>query len=189
MNLIQNHFSAINEAEKVEIRRSMLQNFGTEQVYQVALQAAVAIGKIARLDVPKEWPELLPALVQAVQTEDSLVQHRALLVLHHVIKSLASKRLAADRRVFHDLIEELLPFLLPIWQHHHGNIIQIFRSGQLADEAQITSIIEKSVLVLKVIRKAIIHGLRKPCENANAMMLIKTLIEQIQVVLPCRKFF
>ena len=51
----------------------------------------MAIGKIARFDVPKDWPELLPALVQAVQVQDSLIQHRALLVLHHTIKALASK--------------------------------------------------------------------------------------------------
>ena len=84
--------SAIGDGEKAEIRRNILQSFGSEPVYQIALQAAVSIGKIARYDVPKDWPELLPALVQAVQAEDALIQHRALLVLHHVIKALASKR-------------------------------------------------------------------------------------------------
>ena len=85
------NFSAISEAEKVDIRSKLLQNFGCEPVPMIALQAAVAIGKIARFDVPKDWPELLPALVQAVQAQDSLIQHRALLVLHHTIKALASK--------------------------------------------------------------------------------------------------
>lgn len=131
---------------------------------------------------------MLPALVQAVQAADSLVQHRALLVLHHVIKSLASKRLGADRRIFHDMTEELLPFLLPIWHTYHGQIVQLFTNGQTADEGSITPIIEKSVLALKVIRKAIVHGLRKPCENENAMLLVKSLIEQIRVVLPFRKY-
>lgn len=181
-------FSAIQAQEKADIRQGILASFGTEPIFQIALQAAVAIAKIARFDFPKEWPELLPALVQAVQAHDSLVQHRALLVLHHVIKSLASKRLGADRRVFHDMTEELLPFLLPIWHTYHGQIVQIFANGQTQDEAQITPIIEKSVLVLKVIRKAIVHGLRKPCENENAMVLVKSLIDQIRVVLPFRKF-
>ena len=84
--------NAIGDGEKIEIRRLMLQSFGSEPVYQIALQAAVSIGKIARYDVPKDWPELLPALVQAVQVVDPLIQQRALLVLHHVIKALASKR-------------------------------------------------------------------------------------------------
>jgi len=180
--------NAIGDGEKIEIRRLMLQSFGSEPVYQIALQAAVSIGKIARYDVPKDWPELLPALVQAVQVVDPLIQQRALLVLHHVIKALASKRLAADRRVFHDMIEELLPYVLPIWQLYHGQVVQIFSNGSqtFADESQVTPIIEKSVLVLKVIRKAVVHGLRKPCENEHAMLLLKTLIEQIRIVLPYR---
>ena len=183
-------FSSINDAEKGEIRSKLLQNFGSEPVYQIALQAAVSIGKIARFDVPKEWPELLPALVQAVQVQDSLIQHRALLVLHHTIKSLASKRLAADRRIFHDMIEELLPFLMPIWQMYNSQIVQIFTCGQSnMEESQVTNHIEKAVLVLKVIRKAIINGLKKPCENENAVVFIQSLIQQIKVVLPFSKSF
>ena len=91
-------------------------------------------------------------------------------------------RLAADRRVFHDMIEELLPFLFPIWQQHHGLLVQ--NPDQITDE-----LIEKAVLVLKVIRKSVVHGLRKPSENDNAMVFIRTMTEQIPVVLPLRKFF
>lgn len=65
------------------------------------------IAKIARLDCPRQWPELLPTLLQAVRCEETLTQQRALLVLHHVIKALASKRLASDRIAF----EEVLNFL------------------------------------------------------------------------------
>ena len=103
--------------------------------------------------------------------------------------SSSPERLAADRRVFHDMIEELLPYVLPIWQLYHGQVVQIFSNGSqtFADESQVTPIIEKSVLVLKVIRKAVVHGLRKPCENEHAMLLLKTLIEQIRIVLPYRK--
>ena len=114
-------FSSIQDAEKVEIRSKLLQNFGSEPVYQIALQAAVAIGKIARFDVPREWPDLLPALVQAVQVQDPLIQHRALLVLHHTIKSLASKRLAADRRIFHDLIGKFT-----VWKFKNFSATHIF---------------------------------------------------------------
>ena len=79
------------------------------------------------------------------------------------------------------MIEELLPFLFPIWQHHHGLLVQ--NTDQITDE-----LIEKAVLVLKVIRKSVVHGLRKPSENDNAMVFIRTMTEQIPVVLPLRKF-
>ncbi len=72
-----------------------------------------------------DWPELLPALLTAIQSEDSVSQHRALLLLHHTVKSLSTKRLVVDRKVFHDLIEELLPYLFQIWTVHHGHVVQV----------------------------------------------------------------
>ena len=63
----------------------------SEPVNQIAVQLAVTVAKAARYDVPKEWPELLPALSNAVQSTNDTVQHRGLLFLHHTIKVLASK--------------------------------------------------------------------------------------------------
>ena len=79
---------------------------------------------------------------------------------------------------------------MPIWQMYNTQIVQIFTcdAGQFnVDEAQVTNYIEKAVLALKVIRKAIINGLKKPCENANALAFIQSLIQQIRIVLPFRK--
>lgn len=70
---------------------------------QLALQLAVLVSKVARFDCPAEWPELVPTLLQVVRSPEDLPQQRALLVLHHVTKSLASKRLAGDRRVFQEV--------------------------------------------------------------------------------------
>lgn len=70
---------------------------------QICTQMAVLVAKIARLDCPRFWPNLLPTLLQTVRCENPLLQERCLLVLHHVIKTLASKRLAADRKLFEDV--------------------------------------------------------------------------------------
>lgn len=85
--------SAINEQEKEVIRRGLLTNLA-EPVNQIAVQLAVLVAKIARFDYPKEWPELFPTLIQGVESSDSVVQHRSLLTMHHVIKAVSSKRLA-----------------------------------------------------------------------------------------------
>lgn len=74
---------------------------------QLALQLAVLVSKVARFDCPTEWPELVPTLLQVVRNPDDLPQQRSLLVLHHVTKSLASKRLAGDRRVFQEVSSKL----------------------------------------------------------------------------------
>ena len=65
-------------------------------------------GKVARLDCPYHWEALVPTLLQAVRCNDILVQQRALLVLHHVTKTLASKRLAPDRKLFESVSQLLV---------------------------------------------------------------------------------
>lgn len=70
---------------------------------QIATQIAVLIAKVARLDCPRQWPELIPILLESVKGQDGLLQHRALLTFYHVTKTLASKRLAQDRRLFQDV--------------------------------------------------------------------------------------
>lgn len=77
-----------------------------------------------RYDYPKEWPELLPSLLHLVRTEDDLVQQRALLYLHHVTKSLASKRLAGDRRAFQDLSSEMYSYVYALYSHLSQTLLQ-----------------------------------------------------------------
>lgn len=86
-------FSAISEDEKLSIRHGLLCSF-SEPISQIAVQRAVLVSKVSRLDWPREWPNLFPTLLQAVESPDGLIQHRALLTLHHVVKAIASKRLA-----------------------------------------------------------------------------------------------
>lgn len=47
----------------------------------------------------------MPRLNEVIGSEDSLHQHRGLLILQQVVKALASKRLRNDRRVFKVFIE------------------------------------------------------------------------------------
>lgn len=77
---------------------------------QIATQIAVLIAKVARLDCPRQWPELIPILLESVKGQDGLQQHRALLTFYHVTKTLASKRLAQDRRLFQDVSPRHSPF-------------------------------------------------------------------------------
>lgn len=68
---------------------------------------AVVISKIARFDCPQNWPELIPQLANtidgSVAAADTVAHERALFILYYVVKMLASKRLANDKRVFHEV--------------------------------------------------------------------------------------
>ena len=136
--------NAISNEEKVGLRAGLIKTV-EEPVNPIAVQLAVTVAKAARFDVPLDWPELLPALSQAVQSSDERIQHRGLLFLHHTIKALASKRLAVDRRSFHDLSVQLVGYVLRLWDNFHQVVMQKLADG--GKEANIP--LEKAVLTLK----------------------------------------
>lgn len=96
----------MSDEERESIRAQLLSNFN-EPVGPIATQLAVLISKVARLDCPRNWPELIPTLLEAVKNPDKLAQQRALLTLHHVTKTLAAKRLANDRKLFQEVLHGL----------------------------------------------------------------------------------
>jgi len=71
----------------------------------------------------------------------------------------------------------MVPYLLQIWQVHHNSLAS--KSGSL----------EKAHLALKVLRKTIVHGLKKPSEDQQAMMFLAGLTEQTRGVLRLREFY
>ena len=102
-------FSAISESEKSKIRAQLITNF-QEPVGPVATQLAVLISKVARNDCPRNWPELIPTLLAAIKRPEHLEQQRALLTYHHVVKTLAGKRLGPDRKLFQEVLFVLAKF-------------------------------------------------------------------------------
>ena len=69
-------------------------------VLQFAVQIAVCFGKVARQDFPKTWPSLFEDVTGHMQSGGALASRRVYLVLHHVLKELATKRLATDKKHF-----------------------------------------------------------------------------------------
>ena len=67
---------------------------------QFAVQIAVVIAKVARVDYPRHWPSLFADLLGKLESSDTLTTRRTYLVLHHVLKELSTKRLAPDQRAF-----------------------------------------------------------------------------------------
>lgn len=174
----------IKAEEKETIKRALISSFN-EPVPQVAVQVAVIISKIARLDCPQNWPELIPTLLEAVRVDNQLQQHRALLVLHHVIKALSTKRLRNDRQMFEDLTENVYSFILNLWD---GFISLYFQSihGQTASVGVSVSYIEKALLTLKMLRKLTIYGFSQPYKSEHCMMFIKTVFQRLEESLEAR---
>jgi hypothetical protein len=173
--------NAIPEAEKVTLRQGLISNFH-EPINQVATQISVLISKIARFDCPREWPELINTLLTAVKSDNALIQHRALLTLHHVIKTLSSKRLAGDRRLFQELTANIYSFILNLW---HSHIEAFFMATQSNQEVGPT--LEKALLSLRILRKLTVHGFKKPHESQDVILFVSVIFEKAKTMLEFRK--
>ena len=57
--------------------------------------------------MPHAWPELIPALAEAVRSSSPLAQQRGLLFLYRAMKALATKRLAGARALFRQTSVEM----------------------------------------------------------------------------------
>ena len=106
---------------------------------QVSTQLAVLVAKISRLDCPDNWPELLPLLTkvttcnsvamdtallpwthsltytQGVQSSSPLLQKCSLNALKHIMKTLAGRRLAPQRKAFYNITMSLFVYLAKLW--------------------------------------------------------------------------
>ncbi|MEE6458370.1 hypothetical protein FKM82_000265 [Ascaphus truei] len=174
---------AISEEEKSTLRAGLITNFN-EPVNQIATQIAVLIAKAARLDCPKQWPELIPTLIESVKIQDDLRQHRALLTFYHVTKTLSSKRLAADRKLFQNLASEIYSFACSLWNHHTDTFLQQVCAG--GESAAIISL-ERTLLSLKVLRKLTVHGFLEPLQNAEVMGFLHAVFDRLRQFLECSR--
>ncbi|XP_057379434.1 importin-11-like [Daphnia carinata] len=179
----KNTSNSIPEGEKTILRQKLISHIN-EPVLQVATQLAIIISKIARYDYPKEWPELLPSLLHLVRTEDDLVQQRALLYLHHVTKSLASKRLAGDRRAFQDLSSEMYSYVYALYSHLSQTLMQQMETSNVET---VGATMEKALLCLRVMRKLTVHGFKTPHQTNSVMEFVQSLYERIKNLLQYRQ--
>ncbi|XP_015591574.1 importin-11 isoform X2 [Cephus cinctus] len=176
--------NAIADEEKEFLRQHLIASFN-EPVNQLAVQLAVIIAKIARYDCPREWGNLIPTLLEGIRSQNPLAQHRALLTLHHVVKTLASKRLAADKKLFQELTTNVFTFILNLWNTYTDSFLILASNG--ADANQIQEALEKALLLLRILRKLIVNGFNKPSESQDAMIFLEVVFERARTCLECRK--
>ncbi|XP_064620355.1 importin-11-like [Lineus longissimus] len=177
--------NAIQEEEKTALRQKMIGNF-LEPVPQIATQLAVLIAKVARVDCPRNWPELIPTLLEAVKQENNLICLRALLTLHHVIKMLASKRLSSDRKLFEELTSNIFGFVLNLWNTHLTHFFQLVQTGSKDNMAAMMKCIEFATISLKVLRKLYVYGFREPREVEETITLLTLVLEKMSLFLEAK---
>uniref|UniRef100_A0A1B0GAA7 Importin N-terminal domain-containing protein n=1 Tax=Glossina morsitans morsitans TaxID=37546 RepID=A0A1B0GAA7_GLOMM len=177
--------------EKQQIRNLLLGHFANEHVPQVALQIAVLMARIARIDCPTEWPELLPDLLKRLEafvsnSSSEIFQTNQpqllLLTLHHVIKSLASRRMMSDQRVFEELTVNIFQFIFQLWDTHINLFFHQLKEAPLGAKTTL----ERSVLCARLLRKLTIYGFNKPQKSEICLRFVESLFERLKQCLNCR---
>lgn len=175
--------NALSNEEKEIIRNKLLTCFN-EPVNQIALQFAVITSKVARLDFTREWPELFPALLNNIQSSDELCQLRALLTLYHVIKTLSSKRLAGDRRIFQQLAASVFPTILHQWINRSKTFLNEVNN----EFSKLKELLESSYLTLKILRKLVVYGFKDCSKEPEAITFLSIIFQQIGPFIDCRSY-
>lgn len=137
-----------------------------------------------RYDCPREWDALVPTLLEIIRLENPLAQRQALLTLHHVVKALASRRLADGQRFFQELTSTMFNFILNLWNTYTESYLIMASNG--ADASQIQQALEKALLLLRILRQLIVNGFSKPSESQDAMLFLKVVFERARTCLECR---
>lgn len=73
------------------------------------------------MDWPYDWGDLMPELLERIKYD---TENRALLSMHHVVKSLAGKRLYDSIRHFQDASSQLFPYFYSHWEQRTDAFIK-----------------------------------------------------------------
>ncbi|KAH8283563.1 hypothetical protein KR018_006464 [Drosophila ironensis] len=177
--------------QKQQIRDVLVRHYDAEEVPQVGLQVAVLLGRLARIDYPRYWPELLPTLMEQLQgcrseadsQPECARQQRVLLVLHYVLKALASRRIMPEQRAFEELGGQIFGYLAwDVWAPLTARFLQFVRK----EEGLALSALQRGYLVMRSMRKLVVYGSAKPYKSTDHMNFVEQLFQRLRQFLELR---
>ncbi|OBT43293.1 hypothetical protein VE00_06872 [Pseudogymnoascus sp. WSF 3629] len=163
----------IQKAEKEEMRSKLLEGGMAEANVQLALQNALVISKIARIEYPNDWPDVLTsliALMRVASESNQLRLQRGLLILLQVVKELASARLRKSQTALQSVTPEIVFFLSNIYTQKVNQWYGFLTSGG-DDEGGAMDAMDSSLLALKILRRLLIAGYKYPAHDKDVQEL------------------
>lgn len=167
--------NAMTSDEKISLRQKLMSRFD-EEIPQLASQLAVVIGRIVRVDI-RQWPQSIQITLQAVKSDNPLIQHRSLLTLNQIIKQLASKRLVTDRKVFQEISINIFNHLYECNSKYSDLILQCNNMEDIFKN------IEMLILITKVSRKLLIHGPKDYTPETLQMQYVSSNLQYIEALM------
>ncbi|KAG0644506.1 armadillo-type protein [Tuber brumale] len=189
--------NAISKDEKAYLRSRLLSSSIDEPHHQLALQNAVIVAKVARLEYPFDWPEVFTELTSIVRDasqstsetgEDEVAilrLKRSLSMMLHVVKELATGRLVRTKANLQSVTPEVFKALGNVYVRHvevwHALLDQQPAPTKLVDSMTV------SLLTLKVLRRLIVAGYEFPNRVAEVRELWSILSGQVWAIFEAEK--
>ncbi|KAI9484881.1 armadillo-type protein [Zychaea mexicana] len=178
--------------EKAAIRQRLLQ-FLDEPSKKLTSQNAVIVARIARMDYPMEWPDLLPSLVQAIETpsgDERLIHDRALEMLYEVLHELSTRFLSASRRQFAEVAPRIFQTVANVYVTYTATTVSTLStsaSSSLDQQAAAVLLTEMEIAsaCVKCLRILMVSGIRdvhKYDETKTFIQLSKQRLEEYMKV-------
>jgi hypothetical protein len=138
---------------------------------RLALQNALVIAKIIRLEYPTEWPDALSKLIEILRAAAApgayrLLLPRSLLILLQVVKELATGRLIRTRQNLQSVTPEIFQVLGRVYMDKVHRWQTFLQNGG-DDEGGALDDIEQSLLCMKVLRRLLVAGYEFPNRDSQ----------------------
>lgn len=172
----------ISEEEKVTLRKMLLTNL-SEPVPRLATQVSVIIGRVARLDWPYDWGDLMPELIERIKYDP---QNRALLSMHHVVKSLAGKRLYDSIKLFQDASSQLFPNFYSHWEQRTDAFIKEMEHGNASPP--VAKLLEDAFYTQKILSNFVLYGFKSPYPS-DVKRFILAIFNKVRPIIACRVYY
>ncbi|KAH8813095.1 armadillo-type protein [Xylogone sp. PMI_703] len=172
--------NAIKPQEKAEIRSKLLEGCITEIEPNLALQSALVISKVVRIDYPQEWPDAITDLIKILRSaKDSNQLHlrRGMLALLQIVKELATARLRTSQTSLKSVTPEIVFLLSDIYVQKTAQWLS-FLSGQGDDEGGAMDAMENSLFAIKILRRLLVVGYEYPNHDKEVQELWQRSQEQ-----------
>jgi hypothetical protein len=140
---------------------------------QLALQNALVLSKVVRIDYPLDWPDVLTSLIKALRTANESNQlhlRRGMLMLLQVVKELATARLRKSQTSLQSVTPEIV-FLLSQVYTQKVSYWMAFLSGNGDDEGGAIDAMENSLTAIKILRRLLIVGYEYPNHDKDVQEL------------------
>ncbi|KAI8924466.1 armadillo-type protein [Entophlyctis helioformis] len=189
--------NCVQPDEKQRIRARQLTMLDEPQK-QLAVHQAVATAKMARVDFPTDWPDLLHTLIPLVQTAfaaappltDAILatQHNSLYTLHLVVKALCTKTLPASRRILLQLAPDIFRFVASVFYDRANLFVSSAQQVDAADPHHgLDSTLSLARVALKCLRRLIIHGFTDFTAHPEAVDLFRNLVGYLRSFVQIRQ--